>query len=223
MEDGFSKLIVEMTVLKQPVNPLCTLTLNPKTLIPNKKIIFVTGNKKKLEEVVAILGNDFGVESKSMDLPELQGDDTIEIAKEKCKLAADVAKGPVICEDTSLCYNALVGLPGPYIKWFLQKIGLEGLNKIIAGYEDKSAYALCVFTFSKGPGHAPVVFEGRTDGKIVPARGPRDFGWDPVFEVDGYNKTYAELDKDIKNAISHRAKALQKLKIYLHEHVNELS
>ena len=43
-----------------------------------------------------------------------------------------------------------------------------------------------------------------TDGKIVPARGPPDFGWDPVFEADGFDQTYAEMDKDVKNTISHR-------------------
>ena len=50
----------------------------------------------------------------------------------------------------------------------------------------------------------PVVFVGRTEGRIVPARGPTDFGWDPVFEADGFGQTYAEMDKEIKNSISHR-------------------
>lgn len=76
-----------------------------------------------------------------MDLPELQGASCEEIAIAKCRLAAEEVKGPVMCEDTSLCYHALKGLPGPYIKWFLQSLGHEGLNKLLAGYEDKSAYA----------------------------------------------------------------------------------
>ena len=50
----------------------------------------------------------------------------------------------------------------------------------------------------------PVIFVGRTEGRIVPARGPTDFGWDPVFEADSFGQTYAEMDKDIKNTISHR-------------------
>ena len=50
----------------------------------------------------------------------------------------------------------------------------------------------------------PVVFVGRTEGRIVPARGPTDFGWDPVFEADGFGQTYAEMDKEVKNSISHR-------------------
>lgn len=89
--------------------------------------------------------------------------------------------GPTLVEDTSLCYHALKGLPGPYIKWFLDKLGHDGLNKMLAGYEDKSAYAQCIFAYCNGPGSEPVVFVGRTEGKIVPARGPTDFGW------QGYN------------------------------------
>ena len=118
-------------------------------------------------------------------------------------------------EDTCLCFNALKGLPGPYIKWFLQRLGHEGLNAMLVGFEDKTAYALCTFAFSKGPGHEPVVFAGRTDGRIVQARGPHEFGWDPIFLPDGFDETYAELDKDVKNTISHRYRALDKLQRYL--------
>jgi inosine triphosphate pyrophosphatase len=50
----------------------------------------------------------------------------------------------------------------------------------------------------------PEVFVGRTEGRIVPARGPASFGWDPIFEPAGYSETYAELDKGVKNTISHR-------------------
>jgi inosine triphosphate pyrophosphatase len=51
----------------------------------------------------------------------------------------------------------------------------------------------------------------------VPARGPADFGWDPVFEPDGFDQTYAELDKDVKNGISHRYRALDQLRAFLKE------
>ena len=61
-------------------------------------------------------------------------------------------------------------------------------------------------------------------GTIVPARGPTDFGWDPVFQPDeGGGKTYAEQSKDEKNAISHRGRALEKLRIWLCEHADELA
>ena len=68
---------------------------------------------------------------------------------------------------------------------------LPGLNKLLVGFDTKEAWALCTFAYSAGPGHEPVLFEGRTDGKIVPARGPSYFGWDPCFEPDGFGLTYA--------------------------------
>ena len=121
--------------------------------------------------------------------------------------------GAVIVEDTCLCFEAYKGLPGAYVKWFLKKVGLEGLNNMLAAYEDKRAYALCSFAFAPGkrlqtpvpvtsdgslggsvhrqsgsskaaliclcagPNADPVVFVGRTDGVIVPARGDATFGW----------------------------------------------
>tara|TARA_B100001121_G_C18494395_1_gene528877 strand:+ start:21 stop:602 length:582 start_codon:yes stop_codon:yes gene_type:complete len=186
-------------------------------------VVFVTGNQKKLEEVRAILGGaggagggalPYAVESLKLDLPELQGEPA-EIAAKKCRLAAERVGGPVMVEDTCLCFNALGGLPGPYIKWFLDKLGHDGLNRMLAGFDDKSGYALCTFAFAEGPGAEPAVFEGRTDGAIVPARGPPDFGWDPVFQPSGFSETYAEMPKEVKNGISHRYRALAKLSEYL--------
>lgn len=188
------------------------------------KITFVTGNKKKLEEVIAILGDSlpFDIVSAKIDLPELQGADPVEVSLEKCRLAAVQVQGPVLVEDTSLCFNALGGLPGIYIKWFLEKIGHEGLNNLLAAYTDKSAYAQCIFSFSLGPTHNPVAFVGKTHGKIVTARGPTDFGWDPIFQPDGYELSYAELSKEIKNSISHRFKSLEQVKEHLIVHQEEI-
>jgi inosine triphosphate pyrophosphatase len=129
-------------------------------------IRFATSNAKKLQEVKEILAAGtqapgFQIEGISIDVPELQGEPE-EIAAEKCKLAARaLGDGPVIVEDTCLCYNALGGLPGPYIKWFLQKLGHDGLNRLLAGFEDRSAYAQCTFSFSAGAGAEPRVFVGR--------------------------------------------------------------
>jgi hypothetical protein len=82
-------------------------------------LTFVTGNAKKLEEVVAILGSGsqfpYRVVSQKIDLPELQGDPE-EVSREKCLLASAQVGGPVIVEDTSLCFVALGDLPGVYIK-----------------------------------------------------------------------------------------------------------
>jgi len=116
-------------------------------------------------------------------------------------------------EDTCLCFNALGGLPGPYIKWFLKALQPSGLHRMLSSWEDKSAYALCTFAFSPGGENDEVVlFEGRTDGTIVSPRGPPDFGWDPCFQPLGYEHTYAEMDKAVKNTISHRRRALNRLR-----------
>ena len=61
-----------------------------------------------------------------------------------------LAPPSVMVEDTCLCYNALGGLPGPYCKWFLQKLGHDGMNRLLAGFEDKTAYAQCTFAYSAG-------------------------------------------------------------------------
>lgn len=194
-----------------------------------EEIVFVTGNAKKLEEVKQILDSGtqkvpFTITNQKIDLPELQGESPEEIAREKCRLAAERVQGPVMCEDTCLCYHALKGLPGPYIKWFLGKLGHDGLNKLLAGYEDKSAYAQCLFALTAGPGCEILIFDGRTEGKIVPARGPLDFGWDPVFEpLESDGLTYAEMPKAAKNTISHRGRSLEKLRSWLIENADAFS
>ncbi|XP_059934882.1 inosine triphosphate pyrophosphatase isoform X3 [Mesoplodon densirostris] len=228
-----------------------------------KKIVFVTGNAKKLEEstgsgragsaamahgpsrsaacgifpdqgtnlcplhrqadsqplrheVIQILGDKFPctLVAQKIDLPEYQGEPD-EISIRKCQEAARQVQGPVLVEDTCLCFNALGGLPGPYIKWFLEKLKPEGLHQLLAGFQDKSAYALCTFALSTGDPSEPVrLFRGRTSGRIVVPRGCRDFGWDPCFQPDGYEQTYAEMPKAEKNTISHRFQALLELQEY---------
>jgi len=181
------------------------------------KLVFVTGNANKLKEVREILseGHPIELDSRALDIPEIQGT-TQEVAKEKCRRAAEIIGGPCITEDTALCFKALNGLPGPYIKYFLKELGHEGLNNMLVGFPTKSAWALCTFAYSAGPGMEPIIFEGRTEGTIVPARGPPKFGWDPVFETEDTGKTYAEMDPIEKNKISHRYRALDKLREYLH-------
>lgn len=61
---------------------------------------------------------------------------------------------------------------------------------MLVGFEDKAATAICTFAYSAGPGSEPLIFEGRTEGKIVPARGDKVFGWDPIFQPDGHETTY---------------------------------
>ncbi|EEF44280.1 inosine triphosphate pyrophosphatase, putative [Ricinus communis] len=185
-------------------------------VVVSRPVTFVTGNAKKLEEVRAIIGKSIPLRSMKIDLPELQGEPE-DISKEKARLAAQKVKGPVLVEDTCLCYNALKGLPGPYVKWHLDKTGVEGLYKLLTAYDDKSAFALCVFSFALGPDSEPITFSGKTMGTIVPPRGPRDFGWDPVFQPDGYEETFAEMCKEEKNKISHRYRALSLVKSHFVE------
>ena len=101
--------------------------------------------------------------------------------------------------------------------------------RALQGFEDKSAYAQCIFAYSEAPGAAPRLFVGRTPGRIVPARGAGAgaFGWDPVFEPAAAEQaaaggaqgavalTYAEMPSENKNKISHRFRALDQLRTHL--------
>ncbi|KAH7926794.1 Maf/Ham1 [Leucogyrophana mollusca] len=182
----------------------------------SERLTFVTGNANKLKETKYILsqGTPIEVDSQDLDIPELQGT-TQEVAQAKCRRAAELLGGPCITEDTALCFKAFDGLPGPYIKHFMKNLGHEGLNNLLVGFPTTEAWALCTFAYCSGPGAEPILFEGRTDGSIVPARGPPTFGWDAIFQPEGYNKTYAEMTKEEKNIISHRYRALVKLRAYL--------
>lgn len=183
----------------------------------SRKITFVTGNSHKLREVMMILGDAFQdrLVSKDIDLPEFQGEPD-DVTRLKCEEALKHISGPVIIEDTCLCYHALGGMPGPYIKWFLKPLGPEGLYKLLHGFEDKSATAICTFAYHDGvEGSKVQLFKGLTEGKIVSPKGEKNFGWDSCFQPTGFTKTYAELIGEEKNKISHRGKALQLLKQYL--------
>lgn len=98
---------------------------------------------------------------------------------------------PVITEDVSLSFDALSGLPGPYIKPFLSALTASRLPLLLAGFppSQHGATALCTFAFCAGPGEQVVLFEGTTRGRIVSPRGSQDFGWDCTFEAEGTGKT----------------------------------
>lgn len=176
-----------------------------------KRITFITGNKNKLKEFQSVMGEEFLIDHKALDLPELQGE-VIDVAKEKAKAASALVEGPILIEDTSLSFNALGGLPGPYIKWFLSKLGLDGLNQMLVGFEDHSAIARCIFVYCAGAGHEAQLCIGETKGKIVPPRGSTAFGWDAVFEEESTGLTYGEMTLAQKNLVSHRSRALTILK-----------
>ena len=92
---------------------------------------------------------------------------------------------------------------------------------MLSSFDDKSAYALCTFAYFSGNADDQVqLFKGRTDGQIVSPRGPPDFGWDPCFQPVGFDDTYAEMNKECKNSISHRSRALHALKEFFHSQTN---
>eukprot|EP00924_Labyrinthula_sp_SR-Ha-C_P006204 maker-scaffold_63-snap-gene-0.9-mRNA-1 protein AED:0.29 eAED:0.29 QI:87/1/1/1/1/1/2/794/192 len=188
-----------------------------------KRVCFVTGNKNKLNEVRKLFSENqlkYELESKSIDLPEFQGEPEF-VVRQKCLEAVKALENEenkpdyLMVEDTSLGYTALKGLPGVYVKWFFDKLGHDGMNTLLHGYEDKSAVAeTLIGLYNEETGVQ--VFSGKTKGRIVPPRG-ESFGWDPIFEVTGTEKTYAEMSKEEKNKISHRARAMEELIKHLKE------
>ncbi|KAJ1730825.1 nucleoside triphosphate pyrophosphohydrolase ham1 [Coemansia biformis] len=179
-----------------------------------RKLTFVTGNKNKLREMQELLHGIVDLQSSAVDLEEIQGS-TRDVAMAKCRQAAAIVGGPVITEDVGLGFNAMNGLPGAYIKWFLKELQPEGLYRMLAGFEDKSGFAICTVAYCKGPGHEPVLFEGIHHGAIVAPRGPPVFGWNPIFQPSGSAETYAEMSDEAKNTCSHRFLAVEKLKAFL--------
>lgn len=178
-----------------------------------KQITFITGNERKLTEARNIL-TEFEVVNKQIDLPEIQSADPKEVVEAKLKEAYELHEGEYMVEDTSLSLNALNGLPGPLIKWFLDGIGADGVGDLASKYEDQSGYATCMVGYIDESGTVHY-FEGRVDGKIVLPRGDTRFGWDPIFEPSGSNQTFAEMTPEEKNSISHRRLALEKFAEFL--------
>lgn len=185
------------------------------------KIYFVTGNTKKWEEVKCILGPHLPgiLDTAFVELPEIQG--TIEeISVAKCKYAAKQLSSAVITEDTALVFDDMNGMPGPYIKWFLDSLKIDRLSLMARSFSDAihkdpewpcKARAICTMTYSSGPDAEPIIFQGITPGSISTPKGPQNFGWDPIFIPEGHTLTYAEMPKEQKNSISHRYRALDQL------------
>ncbi|KZF19162.1 Ham1-like protein [Xylona heveae TC161] len=175
-------------------------------------LVFVTGNRHKVSEVKAILGDTVDLQAVALDLPEIQG--TLEeITLEKCRRAAEMTGGPVLVEDSALEMHALNGLPGPYVKAFVDTVGNKGLINLLVPHENKTAEAVCTLGYSSGPGAEPIIFQGKLVGQIVPARGVSSFGWEPIFEFDG--ETLAEMSREKKFGLSHRYKAVVKFRKWL--------
>lgn len=180
------------------------------------ELTFVTSNDMKLREVRMILGSDFpfDVKREDIDLYELQGEPEL-ISLEKCRLAAEQVDGPVFVEDTSLFLEGLNGMPGPYIKWFLDALGGNGLQELLNG-RSRVAEAQCCLAFSAGKGAEPMVFKGRCKGVIKEPSGEEGFGWDEIFVPDGADgRTFGQMSREEKNRLSHRSRALRAFRDHL--------
>ncbi len=153
------------------------------------------------------------VEQMEMDLDEIQELDARKIIEAKLAEARKHHAGAFMAEDTSLYFDGMNGLPGPFCKWFLHALGLEGLVKLAQTF-GTAARAITIIGYADENGSVEF-FEGETRGTIVEPAGESKFGWDAIFKPEGSDKTYNDMSKEEKNNISHRGKALAKLKAYL--------
>lgn len=185
-----------------------------------KKFVFATNNSHKLEEVTAILGEK--VELLSMkdikcdtDIPETA--DTLEgNALLKARYIFDNYHLDCFADDTGLEVEALNGAPGVYSARYAGGEGhdaqanmLKLLHELDGKENRKAQFRTAISLILDGKEY---LFEGVIKGEIIKEkRGDSGFGYDPVFMPEGYDRTFAELGNDIKNQISHRALALQKL------------
>lgn len=184
-----------------------------------KKFVFATGNAHKLEEVTAILGDK--IELLSMkdinchtDIPETA--DTLEgNALLKARYIFENYNLDCFADDTGLEVEALNGAPGVYSARYAgdahnSEANMKKLLQDMEGIENRKARFRTVFALIiNGKEH---LFEGIVKGEITKYRkGSSGFGYDPVFIPEGYTQTYAEMGNELKNKISHRALATDKL------------
>jgi len=176
-------------------------------------LIFVTGNARKLEEAEAILGVPLAQEK--LDLPEIQDLDPHEVMRQKLLAAKREGVGACIVEDSSLTLECLGGrLPGPFIKWFEEALGTEGIASLAERYGDPRATSSTIVGYLDEEGDMHV-FDGSIAGSIVPPRGDKDFGYGPVFLPDGAERTFGEMSREEKHAVSSRGIAFRKLRAHL--------
>lgn len=179
------------------------------------EIAFVTSNHNKFLECKDILESlclerdisSIELVHKPYDLVEIQ-DSAYKCAKHKTNSASSLfPETPILIEDVSLFVEAWDSLPGPYIKWFT-KIGVDRLVKMLSPFDNKNAEAVCIYGFSYSDTPDPILFIGRKKGEIVSSRGENGFGFDSIFKPEKQSKTFAEMDTQEKNLMSHRYKAL---------------
>ncbi|MFB6198331.1 MAG: non-canonical purine NTP pyrophosphatase [Halobacteriaceae archaeon] len=161
---------------------------------------FATSNEDKFREVQRFLPD---ISQLDVDLIEIQHADHDTVVRDKVRRAADHAT-PIFVEDTALHLDCLDGLPGPFIKWFLDRIGLDGLYELCDRYDTYTAQAVTKIAYSDGD--SITTFTGTVEGTIVEPTGD-GFGWDPIFQPEDFDETYAEMGEG-KHEMSHRRRAL---------------
>ena len=188
-----------------------------------KKLVVATNNAHKLEEISAILGNEMELLSLkdihcNADIPETA--DTLEgNARQKAMYIHENYGMDCFAYDTGLEVEALNGAPGVFSARYAgdghdSEANMQKLLKELEGKENRKAQfrtAICLIMEGK-----EYLFEGIVKGHIIEEkRGGAGFGYDPIFVPEGYDQTFAELGNDVKNTISHRARAVEKLCTFL--------
>lgn len=188
-----------------------------------KKLVVATNNAHKLEEISAILGNEMELLSLkdihcNADIPETA--DTLEgNARQKAMYIHENYGMDCFADDTGLEVEALNGAPGVFSARYAgdghnSEANMQKLLKELEGKENRKAQfrtAICLIMEGK-----EYLFEGIVKGHIIEEkRGGSGFGYDPIFVPEGYDQTFAELGNDVKNTISHRARAVEKLCTFL--------
>ncbi|WP_026339017.1 RdgB/HAM1 family non-canonical purine NTP pyrophosphatase [Fusobacterium russii] len=185
------------------------------------KIFLATGNSHKIDEIKAIFSEVKNIEILSikdgLNIPNVieDGKSFEENSQKKALEIAKFLNMITISDDSGLCVEALNGEPGVYSARYSEagtdKANNEKLIKNLKGIGNRNAKFVSVISLAKPDGKV-YSFYGEINGEIIDeARGDTGFGYDPHFYVEEYKKTLAEMP-EIKNKISHRAKALEKLK-----------
>ena len=177
------------------------------------KLVLVSGNSAKVAEVERILR--IPIERVDKDINEIQSMDPEIITLHKLNEAFKIVSKPVIVDDVSFEVEVWNGFPGPLIKWLLEAKNDPSLMlRMMKGETNRNAIARLFVGFHDGT--KSHIFKGEVRGVISQEiRGDNGFGWDKVFIPDGYEQTFAEMPAEIKDSISHRGRALDKLKRYL--------
>ncbi len=158
------------------------------------KPIFISGNANKVKYLSRVLGVD--LDYQKIDLEEIQSTELRKIVQDKARRAYDIMQKPVMVDDNGLFIKALGGLPGPFIKYFVESAGVDKICRMLDRFDDRTAYSMAgIGVFD---GNQFTYFEGKVDGMITDQpRGENGYGWDKVFISNMYNdRTNAELTND---------------------------